>query len=91
MHRNGIFQETGKRLQPLGTDGAIDNAMITRKRHFHLVDHFIAKLGVSADKTLGGAANGQDARLGRVDDCREVVNAHHAQVRDCERATNEFG
>ena len=46
-------------------------------------------LFVENESVIGGA-DGQDARLGRVDDGGEVVDAHHTQVRNGESAPYEL-
>ena len=63
--------------------GAVGDAVVHRQRHLHPA----ARPSPGRLPTTGDLAHGadrQDRGLGRVDDGRELLDAHHAEVRDGE-------
>src|SRR5829696_778564 len=79
----GILDQPPERLEEPGADGAVDDAVVAAHRHAHaLADDGGAVLD---DRPVLRGADGEDGRLRRVDDGRELVDAEHAKVRDRER------
>lgn len=86
--RERVLKVSLERSQPPRADSAIDRTMIARKSDLHDVDGLEAALflGSGDERGLCGA-DGEDAGLRGVDDCREVGDVEHAEVGDGEGAT----
>lgn len=68
-----VFQVFLEVLQPLGANGTVHRAMVTAERHRHVVALLPALLRCGIwDDSLLCAADGQDARLWRIDDGAEL-------------------
>ena len=74
-------------LQPLGTDGTVDHAMITAQRDVHGVGEREPR-GLAGVRLPAGArtTHRQNTRLRWIDDGRERLHPEHAQIRDGEGA-----
>jgi len=90
QHRDGILDVALEDLEPLGTDSTIHNSVVTAHGDVHHVGDLVALLRVVRDHDLLGGAYGENARLGRVDDGGELLDAKHAQVRDGEGSSLEL-
>ena len=89
QHGLWVFHELLEMLQPLCTDSSIHNPMIAGHGDPHHVRHSRSALR-SHHHLLLGAAHGEDAGLGRVDDGRELVDPEHTQVGDGEGSPLEL-
>ena len=89
QHRLRILNKLLKMLEPLSANCPVHDPVVTRHRDPHHAGH--GGLTVRPrHHLLLGAAHGQDAGLGRVDDGGELVDAEHAQVGDGEAAALEL-
>src|SRR5205807_8504306 len=69
---------------PAGGEGAVDRTVIDREGHSQ---HRGDADGAVGDDCLGaGGADGEDRRLGRVDDSAELLDAEAAEAGDGESA-----
>src|SRR6478752_9091659 len=83
-----ILDQAAQRLEELRADRAIDDAVVAAHRDAHAVaDH---RLAVHDDELLLARPDGEDARLGRVDDRGELIDAEHAEVAHRERRAGEL-
>ena len=75
-------------LQPLGTNGTINDTMITAQCHTELTRFTISLFRVPArpNDSIGGT-NSKNGSLWRIDDGRKVRDTHHAQIGDGKCAT----
>ena len=85
-----VLQVALERRQPPGTHCTVDHAVVRAESHLHDVGDLEALL-LFRSRYKGGLcrANGEDTRLGWVDDGSEVRDAKHAEVGDGECATLE--
>src|SRR4051794_11929423 len=79
-----VLQIPGHGLQQARAVGTRGRAVIDREVDRHQRAH--DDLAADAGRALDDAADGEDARLGRVDDRLEARDAEHAEVGDAERA-----
>ena len=89
-HTKGLGEVLLKALEPGGAHGAVHHAVVTAERDAQHVGRHRAPAGVRHQATLG-AAHGENRRLRRVNDRREVGHAEHAQVGDGEGAALKLG
>jgi len=78
QHRDRILEVAADGFEEFSAGGSIDHAVVAGERHFHLLaghDH-----AVLDNRYITNGPNGQDARVWRVDDGCELVNAKHAEV-----------
>lgn len=89
--REWVLERCLECLHPLGGQRTIDNAVVRRDRrlhHLHGPEALVRRL--VRHKACLCRADRQDTALRRVDDRREVGRAHHAHVRNRERAALVF-
>ncbi|PZS39412.1 MAG: hypothetical protein DLM62_08450, partial [Pseudonocardiales bacterium] len=80
----GVFEVAQER----GGGRAVEDPVIDRQGE---LDHRPpGQLPITDDRFLGSRPDGEDGRLGRVDDRSEVVDAEHAEVADREGTASEF-
>ena len=77
-------------LQEAGGGSSIDDAMIEREAQRQLMSSGDLAI-VEHDRFAANRPQSENARLGKVDDRREGVDAERAQIRDREDATLHLG
>lgn len=86
-----VFEVAFERLEPARADGAVDDAVVGRERDLHDLRGPEAALVLGRGHERGrGGADGENARLRRVDDGGEVRDVEHAEVGDGEGAALEL-
>ena len=80
-----MFQQVFETLKPLCCLGAICDAMICGDGR--LQPHTSFNLTVSDYGSFLDTPNRQDGSFGRVNNCDEMVDIEHAQIRNCKRGS----
>ena len=83
-----VFQITLERSHPACTNCSVNSPMIRAQCDLHDISCFEAALFFWGRDDNGlGRTDGKDTGLWGVDNCREMVDLKHAQVRNSERST----
>ena len=85
----GDFDERLDVAQELGALRAVDRAMVARERHRHGRND--GQIAVDDGRALLDRADREDRDLRRIEDCDELLDAVHPEVRDGERPALEIG
>src|SRR5215218_2044665 len=83
-----VLNQPPQRLEELGAHGPIDDPMVAAHGDAHAAAH--DGLAVDDDELLLARADGEDPRLGRIDDRCELVDAEHAEVAHREGGSGEL-
>src|SRR5215207_9053324 len=84
QHPHRVLDEVLQGADQSRPEGAVDGAVVTGEGEAH--HRRDRELALAHHRPLLARADGEDGRVRRVDDCREVLDAEHAEVRDRGRA-----